>query len=147
MSRFNSILVPVDFSGCSDAALDAAVELAQKLGAKLRLVHVYHPPTLMFDPYGIQPAEPFLLEAPEAARKRLEQELKKVEAAGVQVEADVRQGVPAEEIVAEARECGADLIVMGTHGHTGLEHVLLGSVAERTVRLSDSPVLTVKPRS
>lgn len=147
MARFQSILVPVDFSACSDAALETAVGLAGTLGSKLRLLHVYHAPALMFDPYGIQPAEPFLLEAPAAARKRLEEELAKVEKAGVSADAEVRQGLPAEQIVADAGERGADLIVLGTHGHTGLEHVLLGSVAERTVRLAPCPVLTVKPRS
>lgn len=145
MPRFHTVLVPTDFSDCSQAALQVALDFARALGSRLRLLHVYHPPALVFDSYGIQPAEPILLEVPAAARRRLEQQLEEVSGAGAEADGEVREGLAAEEIVAEARESGADLIVMGTHGHTGLEHVLLGSVAERTVRLAPCPVLTVKP--
>ena len=147
MARFRTILVPTDFSDCSEAALRVALDLAGTLGAKLRLLHVYPAPALLFDPYGIQPAEPILLEAPKAARQRLEREIEAVSGDGVEIDGEVREGVPAAQIVEEAREWGADLIVMGTHGHTGLEHVLLGSVAERTVRQAPCPVLTVRQPS
>jgi nucleotide-binding universal stress UspA family protein len=144
MTRFRSVLVPTDFSDCSEAALRVALDLAAALGAKLRLLHVYPAPSLLFDPYGIQPAEPVLLEAPKAARERLEREIEAASARGVETDGEVREGAPAPQILEEAREWKPDLIVMGTHGHTGLEHVLLGSVAERIVRLAPCPVLTVR---
>jgi nucleotide-binding universal stress UspA family protein len=144
MTRFRKILVPTDFSDCSAAALRVALDLALPLQARLRLLHVYPAPSLVFDPYGIQPAEPVLLEAPKAARQRLEQEVEEASGAGIEVDGEVREGAPAPQILEEAREWGADLIVMGTHGHTGIEHVLLGSVAERSVRLAPCPVLTVR---
>lgn len=144
MTRFRKILVPTDFSDCSEAALRVALDLAAPLGARLRLLHVYPAPALLFDPYGIQPAEPVLLEAPKAARQRLEREIETVSGTGVEIDGEVREGAPAAQIVEEAREWGADLIVIGTHGHTGLQHALLGSVAERSVRLAPCPVLTVR---
>jgi nucleotide-binding universal stress UspA family protein len=144
VSRFQTLLVPHDFSVHSEAALEAAIDLAQGLGARVALVHVYHRPVTMFEPYGILPVEPVLTEIPEAARQRLDEELEKVVAAGVKGQARVREGLPVDGILDEASECGADLIVMGTHGHTGIPHALLGSVAERTVRLAPCPVLTVK---
>jgi len=144
MTRFSKILVPTDFSDCSQAALRVALDLAASLGSRLRLLHVYPAPSLLFDPYGIQPAEPVLLEAPKAARQRLEREIEMASGAGVEIDGEVREGVPAPQIVEEAREWAADLIVIGTHGHTGLEHALLGSVAERSVRLAPCPVLTVR---
>ena len=98
----------------------------------------------MFEPYGILPLEPHLIEIPKAARERLQQELERVVAAGVEGEAFVREGRAVDTILTEIAESRADLVVMGTHGWTGLSHVLLGSVAERTIRLAPIPVLTVK---
>ncbi len=144
MALFAKLLVPTDFSACSNAALDLAIELARSLAAPVRLLHVYHAPTLVFDPYGIQPAEPFLLELPAAARERLGRDLDRLSAAGLEASAELREGAPVEQILAEVREQGVDLVIMGTHGHTGLEHVLLGSVAERTVREAPCAVLTVR---
>lgn len=139
---YQTLLVPHDFSPHSDAALDTAIDLAKAFGAKLDLVHVYHRPALIFEPYGVQPVEPLITEIPEAAKRRLQRELDKVLAAGVEATAEVIEGSASETLVALSAK--VDLIVMGTHGFTGLPHVLLGSVAERTVRLAECPVLTVK---
>jgi universal stress protein A len=142
-----TILVPVDFSDDSTAAVDAAVDLARTLGSKLRVLHVFHRPAAIYAPYGgIQPVMPDLAEIPEAATRCLELELEKVRAAGVEAEGEVREGLPSDAIVAAAEEWGADLIAMGTRGHTGLEHVLLGSVAERTLHRAPCPVLTVRAK-
>lgn len=142
MSDFKTILVPHDFSPHSDSALDTAIELARALGSRITLVHVYHQPTLVFAAYDIQPATPFITEVPKAAQERLDREVAKVVAAGIEASGQVIEGTPAETIVAAAED--ADLVVMGTQGLTGLPHVLLGSVTERTVRLAGCPVLTVK---
>jgi nucleotide-binding universal stress UspA family protein len=142
--EYRTLLVPLDFSDDSAAALQTAVDLARRLGAKLKLLHVYHRPTTVFEPYGVQPPPPMVAEVPEAAKRRIELELDKVREAGVEAEALVREGLPAEEIAAAATELGADLIVMGTRGLSGLKHVLLGSVAERTLRSAPCPVLSVR---
>jgi nucleotide-binding universal stress UspA family protein len=142
VSRFHTLLVPTDFSDHSAAALDTAIELGRALGAELLLLHVFQRPIVMFEPYGIQPLEPVLTEVPEAARRRLDVELRAALGAGADARAIVVEGAAVEKILEEA--AGADLVVMGTHGLTGLPHVLLGSVAERTVRLAPCPVLTVK---
>ena len=144
MATFDTLLVATDFSADSDAALERAVDLARTLGAELHVVHVLHRPVEALSPYEI-PLPPSLLdEVQAAARRRLEEVTAKAREAGVEAEGHVRDGSPAEQIDDLARELGADLIVMGTRGLTGLPHVLLGSVAERTVRIAGCPVLTVK---
>jgi nucleotide-binding universal stress UspA family protein len=87
---------------------------------------------------------PEVAEIPEPATRCLDLELEKVREAGVEAEGEVREGLPSDAIVAAAQQWGADLIVMGTRGHTGLEHVLLGSVAERTLHKAPCPVMTVR---
>jgi nucleotide-binding universal stress UspA family protein len=124
--------------------LQTAIELAKKTGARIRLLHVFENPQAAFEPYGILPLEPHLIEIPPDARARLQQELDRVLAAGVEGEAFVREGRAIDTILAEIGSSGADLVVMGSHGWTGLAHALLGSVAERTIRLAPIPVLTVK---
>jgi nucleotide-binding universal stress UspA family protein len=144
MGTFHTLLVAHDFSADSDAALDRAIDLAKALGADLHVVHVFHPPVELLSPYEI-PLPPSLIdEVQAAARRHLEDVAAKAGEAGAPVRAHVRDGSPAEQIESLAREIGADLIVMGTRGLTGLPHVLLGSVAERTVRIASCPVLTVK---
>lgn len=144
MATFHTLLVAHDFSPDSDAALERAVDLAKALGADLHVVHVFHVPVEALSPYEI-PLPPSLLdEVQAAARRRLEEVTARAREAGVEASAHVRDGSPAEQIDDLARELGADLIVMGTRGLTGLPHVLLGSVAERTVRIASCPVLTVK---
>jgi len=144
---FRRLLVPHDFSEHSDRALETALGLAKALGAHIVLVHAFQRPQAIFEPYGILPIEPALAEIPEAARQRLQVELDKVLAAGVEGEARVREGRAVDEILAEIEASGADLVVMGTHGLTGFSHAMLGSVAERTVRQAPCAVLTVKGAS
>ena len=79
----------------------------------------------------------------DAAREQLEERREKLASAGVEADARLSEGIAAEAIVAAATDLNADLVVMGTRGHTGLKHVLLGSVAERTVRHAACPVLTL----
>ena len=144
MTTFKRILVPHDFSDDAAAALDFAVELAKQLGGELHLLHAYRMPLEIFSPYGVAIPDSVMPEIREAASRRLKELSAQVKDAGLQVQLHLREGPPADSIAEAARELGADLIVMGTRGRTGLAHVVLGSVAERTVRSAPCPVLTLK---
>jgi universal stress protein A len=138
------ILVPVDFSPDSDRALAYAADLASALGAHLHLLHAYHLPPLAAAPYGSSLPQSVWDELRDAARAELEERREKLVGRGLEAQAHLTTGMASEAIREAAAEVGADLIVMGTRGRTGLAHVLLGSVAERTLRTAPCPVLTVK---
>jgi nucleotide-binding universal stress UspA family protein len=138
------ILVPIDFSACSRKALAYAVPLARQFQSVLLLVYVV--PVQYFVGSEFGPVEVPLPEA--RVRHSSERELRRLaqEAIGgaVPVEIQVGRGQPVHEIVRVARERQVDLILLSTHGHTGLKHVLLGSVAENVVRYAPCPVLVVR---
>ena len=141
------ILVPVDFSKDSLHALAYASELGDALQAGLRLLHVVDQTYLANAPelMAANPKLAKLLEeqwqTAEAQMARITAELEKK---GRAVRPLLKRGSPAQVIVDTAKRGGADLIVMGTHGRTGLAHMLIGSVAERVVRTARCPVLTVR---
>ena len=139
------ILVPVDFSNESRRALEEAIEIAKAFGAEIRLLHccVLDVPAVS-QTYGIATPANYVFELHEAASKRLMEWRSKVRAEGLNAEQTVSAQSPFVEIPALADEIRADLIVMGTRGLSGLKHVLLGSVAERTIRSAKCPVLVVK---
>lgn len=141
---FRTILTAVDFSECSDAALDMAIGLARTFGAALHVVHSFELPIPAVSPYEVAIPDAFLEEARKAAQRRLEQAGERVRGQGLEVSTHLAEGSPSPAIVRVAEEVGADLIVMGTHGHTGFKHLVLGSVAERTQRHAPCSVLTVK---
>ena len=142
--EIRKILVPVDFSDHSQRALDQAIEFAKAFRAELHLLHCYQIHPAAVSTYGIVVPETFEHDIRMAALQRLSEWRDKVSAQGVRVQEHITAHFPAEEIVAIAERLGVDLIVMGTRGLTGFKHVLLGSVAERTIRLARCPVLTVK---
>ena len=144
MSEFRKILVPVDFSDHSQHALDRAIELAKGFGAELHLLHCYQISPGAISPYGMIVPESFEHDVRVAALRRLAEWSEKARKAGCRVQEHLSARFPAEEIATLAERIGADLIVMGTRGLTGIKHVLLGSVAERTIRVAGCPVLTVK---
>lgn len=144
MSRFRKILVPLDFSKHSDTALELALELAKESSAELHLLHAYELPTAVTMAYGIAIPQSVWDGVHEAAVARLAEGLKRVEAAGLKGTTHLATGPAADAIVDAAENARADLIVMGTRGLTGLKHVLLGSVAEWTIRTAPCPVLTVR---
>ncbi len=144
MSRIEKILVPVDFSEHSARALEMAIDLAKAFGAELQLLHCYQAQPLSISPYGIVLPEGFDRDVREAAERRVEEWRGKVMLEGIEVGVRLSSRFPSLEISETASEVGADLIVMGTRGLSGIKHVLLGSVAERTLRLAPCPVLTVK---
>jgi nucleotide-binding universal stress UspA family protein len=147
MSRFHTLLVPVDFSDHSAAALDLAIELARAAQGTIHLLHAYEVPLGAIPPYGIALPGALLEQVRDAAARRLEKSAQGVVAAGVRCEPHVLHAAPAEAIADAAASVGADLVVMGTRGLTGVKHVLLGSVAERTVRIAPCPVLTIRAKS
>ncbi len=140
------ILCPTDFSDGSRRAFETAVDMARDTGAKLTLFHVHHLPTTVF-PDAIVPLPPELMrDIEQAIDMQLAQLCGEARAAGVRV-ADYASaiGTTHAEICAAADRLGADLIVIGTHGRSGLGHLVLGSVAEKVVRRAPCPVLTVRP--
>lgn len=147
MIELKRILFPTDFSKSSKYAQDYACALAEQFGAELHLLHVYQDVLLMLP----EPASAFSLpgnymtELKESAERALNGLPDPSWAAGKQIVRATRQGSPFVEIVRYAREHDIDLIVLGTHGHSGLMHVLLGSVAEKVVRKASCPVLSVRP--
>jgi len=146
MMEIRRILVPVDFSDHSQDALDLAVGLAKTFDAQLHLLHCYQINPQSIAPYGIIIPETFEHDIRMAALQRLSEWREKTSAQGIRVQEHITAHFPAEEIAAMADHLHCDLIVMGTRGLSGLKHVLLGSVAERTIRLAKCPVLTVKHR-
>ncbi len=143
--RFHSILVPTDFSRQAAGAIDMAIDLATRYGSRLKLLHVFAPLGVIV-PEGFVPAGADEIERiVEATRERMEPDRARALASGIYVTCDTVQGAAATEIVEVAREGAHDLIVMGTHGRTGLRRLLLGSVAERVVRGAPCPVLVVRP--
>jgi len=138
------ILVATDFSEQAGRALDAALALAERTKAEVHLIHALEVALPLFEPYAVVLPADWIGEARKLAQEKLEQAQAKVKARGLS--GSVHLGdVPAAHAIADrARSLGADLVVIGTHGHTGLKHVLLGSVAERTVEYAPCAVWTVK---
>lgn len=142
MIEFGKILFPTDFSESAENAARYAISLAKKYGGKLYIVHIVEPFTYTTDfglDYSVQYKE---MEA--TARRLLDEFVTSIQRNNLNAEGVLLSGEPFVEIIKYAKREQVDLIVMGTHGRTGLEHMLLGSVAEKVVRKSPCPVLTVK---
>jgi universal stress protein A len=145
--NFTRILVPTDFSAPSNAALTLAKKVATMSGASLHLLHVVEDPfaTPAYVADGFVPPPPELRERwLQGARTLLCTQLTPEEQASFRSTQSVMFGAPARTIVAHAKASGIDLIVMGTHGRGAVQHLLMGSVAERVVRSAVCPVLTVR---
>jgi universal stress protein A len=141
-----SILAPTDFSAHSELSVRHACQIAERLGSELHLLHILSEilpagpdPLLM----PVMPAE-YYKEEEERARQTLEHLLQPGWGKPTSVIKAVRWGSPVDSIVSYALDHRVDMIVIATHGRTGLSHVLLGSVAERIVRESPCPVLTIR---
>jgi len=141
------ILVPVDFSPHSELALRYATTLASRLGASVQLLHVVDDP-MATGPWSSEVAIPDLSELLKNliadAERRLEQSRAAVGHLRVPMATTVRTGYSAQTITEHATAGGIDLIVMGTHGRSGLAHLFMGSVAESVVRHAPCPVLTLR---
>lgn len=145
--KIKKILVPVDFSEASRPACAAAFELAEQLGASVTMLHVvdYPPPYSQVDALTmVLPAEGNVT-FDRFLKERAQEEMKTFISpyAKNKFRTEFRGGTAADGIVEAAKEGTYDLIVMGTHGRTGLRRLMIGSVAERTIRTSPCPVLTI----
>ena len=142
MIAVKRILVPTDFSETSDAALKYGIGLAQAFSAQLYLLHVPGETGVNFE------ADFPMVQFENATQERLETLVSAQEAKQLRPEYALRIGAPSDEIVRYAGYREIDLIVMGTHGRSGVAHMLMGSVAEKVVRTAPCPVLTVRqPRT
>lgn len=139
MFPISKILHPTDFSKPSEHAFELACALARDYGAHLVVLHVVSPPSVVFTEGAVPPDIEFLVDE---ARARLEQ-LKGPDPSFA-FERRIAHGQAVESILQAIHELDADLVVLGTHGHTGLKRLLMGSVAEQVLRKSPCPVLTVK---
>jgi len=139
MLAVNTILHPTDFSERSQYAFWLACSLARDYGARLVVLHVAVPAVVYGEGVVVPPS-------PEELRAATQEQLDRLQAprADVRAERRLAEGDAVEEILRVAKEANADLIVMGTHGRTGLGRLLMGSVAEQVVRRASCPVLTVK---
>ncbi len=140
MLFFDTILHPTDFSERSQCAFGLACSLARDHGARLVVLHVASPPMIAFG-NGV-PVHDQL----EDNRVPLEKKLHEIQPSGseLRIEHRLERGDPAERILRVAHETGCDLIVMGTHGRSGLGRMLMGSIAEEVLRKATCPVLTIK---
>lgn len=144
MSLPTHLLVATDFSECAEAAEAAAIRWAARFGAALDWVHALEVPLPIFEPYAVAVPEVTISAARTEAQKRLTESHERAVEAGVEGTTHLGE-VPAAYCIADqAKAVGADLVVVGTHGHRGLRRVLLGSVAEKVVKLSPCSVLTIK---
>lgn len=140
------LLIATDFSEAAEAAEAQGVDLARRLGAEVVYVHVGTEPSLYGEsPFGMVRVQAVFEAQHRWATAELEGRVQRAGAQGVTARYVLSAGVPYQEIVKAAEKERADMVVIGTHGRTGLERVFLGSVAERVVRLAPCPVLTVRP--
>lgn len=145
MENINKILVPIDFSNYSKNALKYAVNFAKKFNSKIYLVYVVEPVIYPSDFSMGQVTFPVSdIEMNERAKDELESLAKTEIGSQFEVETVIKTGKPFVEINETASELDIDLIIIATHGHTGMEHLLFGSTAEKVVRKAPCPVLTLR---
>ena len=145
MLSFRTIVVPTDFSGHSLRALSYALGLAGKYDADVKILFVNEPGLQVSDMAWVGVDERSLKdEHVKEARANLDKIVREQIPPDMAVEAIIRSGDAVDEIIAYADEVNADLIVMATHGRTGLSHMLMGSTAEQVIRRASCPVLTLK---
>lgn len=145
MRAFKSILFATDFSESSDHAFEYAYTVAKCFGAKLLVLHIinelvdlrgFYVPHISIDKLEEEMAE--------SAHKMMDKFIETHSKGYDQIESIVAPGIPYDEILKKAEEKSVDMIVLGTHGRTGLDHVLFGSTAEKVVRKSTIPVMTIR---
>jgi nucleotide-binding universal stress UspA family protein len=141
MQTFKHILVPTDFHEASAAALDLAVSMAQAFDAKVTLLHVWELPVYPYMDFMLNSS--LISQVEDAAVKGLAQGLETLQKRLPGAQSKLKTGLPWQGVLEAINELQADLVIMGTHGRRGLSRLTLGSVAERVVRMSPVPVLTV----
>lgn len=143
--KISRILVPIDFSEYSKMALEYATKFAKQFNSELILVYVIEPIVYPSD-FGLGqiPINQVDFEIQSKAEEELQKLIQEKIPADVKASYDVKTGKPFLEIIYAAKEHKCDLIIIATHGHTGIEHILFGSTAEKVVRKSSVPVLVVR---
>ncbi|WKZ68205.1 MAG: universal stress protein [Melioribacteraceae bacterium] len=145
MANFKKILVPIDFSDYSKRALRYAIDFAKQFNSELSLVSVIEP---MIYPADFSMGQVAIPATDQNLTERVETELETLEKNEIGSELKskriIKTGKPFYEIIETAREEDVDLIIIATHGHTGVEHLLFGSTAEKVVRKAPCPVLTLR---
>lgn len=145
MANFKKILVPIDFSDYSKRALRYAIDFAKQFNSELILVSVIEP---MIYPADFSMGQVAIPATDQNLTERVETELETLEkdviGSGLKSKRIIKTGKPFYEIIETAREEDVDLIIIATHGHTGVEHLLFGSTAEKVVRKAPCPVLTLR---
>ena len=141
------ILVPIDFSPNASTVMEWAAHLAREHKSRLILLHAYHLPVEFQQLEAAYLPPDFWVNVKSETAASLERYAEPLRAQGIEAECVVREGYPATVIEEEAVASGADLIVIGTRGLSGLKHLVLGSIAERVVQRAPCPVLSVKQRN
>jgi universal stress protein A len=142
--EIRTILIATDFSQHAEEAFAVACDLARQFDASLHLVHAFEIITPLVTPYQVSIPDTYLTESRNVALRQLDERVEKARAQGIDASSHLTESPAAPAIARMAEEVGADLIVMATRGMTGFKHFVLGSVAERTLRLAPCSVLTVK---
>ncbi len=143
MWSIKKILVPTDFSQPSEAALEAAIDLAKKFGASIVLLHTYQVPIYAYPTAPMVPVAELTSSVEEAANKALAASARAYAKSGVTITTALHVGIPWEEILRAAKQHEVNVIVMGSRGLRGLPRALMGSTAEKVVRYSQIPVMTL----
>lgn len=149
MTNIQRILVPVDFSPCSQTALDYAVFVAERFKASLEVLHVWEAPQYLGMEVMVQVPGEVGQSLSQFVQAQARQDLDKMleplaQRSDLKVQGRLEAGEPYDVIIRVAEQMVCDLLVVGTHGRRGLSHLLMGSVAERVVRRAPCPVLTVR---
>lgn len=145
MSLPKIILVPTDFGACSEAAIDQAIDYARVFGAELVLMHAFEIPIMGFPDGALVATAELTTRIMEGAQAGMDRQLANRKTSGITMRGIIKQGDPWHMVNETVAEVGAGLVIMGTHGRTGLSRALIGSTAEKVVRTANVPVLTVHP--
>jgi nucleotide-binding universal stress UspA family protein len=146
MGIFKHILVPTDFTESSEQAQRLAVDMVRSSGSDFTVMHTCEVPVYAYTDMALAPID-LLSPVIELAQKELAELMRRLRSDCPGAKSVLNVGVPWQQILAVVADTGVDLIVMGTHGRRGVSHALLGSVAEKIVRMSPVPVLTVRGTS
>jgi nucleotide-binding universal stress UspA family protein len=152
LMKIQHILVATDFSECSQQALEYAISMGKAFQSKISLLHVLDVPSELSTEAMIRAGKEGPLMSLEDylrdnCKEQLDAKKKRIHEAGLQADSLVEAGLAYRVILHKAESLGVDLIVVGTHGHTGLKHLFLGSTAERVVRQAPCPVLTIRQKT
>ena len=145
MKTFEKILIAIDFSENSEFAFEYALTLAMQFQSELMIMHVINEPVDLRGFYVPHISfEQLEKEIEEGAEKMMQKFCQSRMGAYSNYQTTIVTGIPYEEIIKKAEDTGSSLIVLGTHGRTGLDHLIFGSTAERVVRSASCPVLTIR---